>query len=45
MMSLRKSTAALAAATAALALARQVKCPVIVGKLDRLSRDVAFIAG
>ncbi|RWO18516.1 MAG: recombinase family protein [Mesorhizobium sp.] len=31
--------------TAALALARQVKCPVVVAKLDRLSRDVAFIAG
>ncbi|WP_353842874.1 recombinase family protein, partial [Mesorhizobium sp.] len=30
--------------TAALALARQTKCPV-VAKLDRLSRDVAFIAG
>ncbi|WP_287298321.1 recombinase family protein [Mesorhizobium sp.] len=31
--------------TAALALARQLKCPVVVAKLDRLSRDVAFIAG
>ena len=31
--------------TAALALARQIKCPVVVAKLDRLSRDVAFIAG
>jgi DNA invertase Pin-like site-specific DNA recombinase len=30
---------------AALASARQRKCPVIVAKLDRLSRDVAFIAG
>ncbi|WP_366512640.1 recombinase family protein, partial [Mesorhizobium sp.] len=30
---------------AALALARQTKCPVVVAKLDRLSRDVAFIAG
>ncbi|WP_095081913.1 recombinase family protein [Mesorhizobium sophorae] len=30
---------------AALALARQAKCPVIVAKLDRLSRDVAFISG
>ncbi len=30
---------------AALALARQAKCPVVVAKLDRLSRDVAFIAG
>lgn len=30
---------------AALALARHAKCPVIVAKLDRLSRDVAFIAG
>ena len=30
---------------AALALARKNKCPVIVAKLDRLSRDVAFIAG
>ena len=28
---------------AALALARKAKCPVIVAKLDRLSRDVAFI--
>jgi DNA invertase Pin-like site-specific DNA recombinase len=31
--------------TAALALARQTKCPVVVAKLDRPSRDVAFIAG
>jgi DNA invertase Pin-like site-specific DNA recombinase len=31
--------------TAALALARQTKCPVVVAKLDRLSRNVAFIAG
>jgi DNA invertase Pin-like site-specific DNA recombinase len=30
---------------AALTLARQAKCPVVVAKLDRLSRDVAFIAG
>jgi len=30
---------------AALAQARSAKCPVIVAKLDRLSRDVAFIAG
>ncbi|WP_348627200.1 recombinase family protein [Mesorhizobium sp. WSM2561] len=30
---------------AALALARQFKCPVVVAKLDRLSREVAFIAG
>ncbi|MEX0406771.1 recombinase family protein [Aquibium sp. LZ166] len=30
---------------AALAAARQTRCPVIVAKLDRLSRDVAFIAG
>ena len=30
---------------AALAVGRQHKCPVIVAKLDRLSRDVAFIAG
>jgi DNA invertase Pin-like site-specific DNA recombinase len=30
---------------AALAPARQAKCPVLVAKLDRLSRDVAFIAG
>ena len=28
-----------------LAQARQAKCPAIVAKLDRLSRDVAFIAG
>ena len=30
---------------AALASARLTKCPVVVAKLDRLSRDVAFIAG
>jgi hypothetical protein len=30
---------------AALAAARTARCPVIVAKLDRLSRDVAFIAG
>ncbi|KQP53689.1 recombinase family protein [Methylobacterium sp. Leaf108] len=30
---------------ASLAAARKAKCPVIVAKLDRLSRDVAFIAG
>ena len=30
---------------ATLATARQAKCPVLVAKLDRLSRDVAFIAG
>lgn len=30
---------------AALAQARQARCPVIVAKLDRLSRDVAFISG
>jgi DNA invertase Pin-like site-specific DNA recombinase len=30
---------------AALATARQQKCPVLVAKLDRLSREVAFIAG
>ncbi len=30
---------------AALAAAHAAKCPVIVAKLDRLSRDVAFIAG
>lgn len=30
---------------AALASARLAKCPVLVAKLDRLSRDVAFIAG
>src|SRR3982751_3320544 len=30
---------------AALATARQAKCPVLAAKLDRLSRDVAFIAG
>ena len=30
---------------AALAEARRLRCPVIVAKLDRLSRDVAFIAG
>ena len=30
---------------AALAAGRSLKCPVIVAKLDRLSRDVAFISG
>jgi DNA invertase Pin-like site-specific DNA recombinase len=30
---------------AALAAARAAKCPVMVSKLDRLSRDVAFISG
>jgi DNA invertase Pin-like site-specific DNA recombinase len=30
---------------AALAKAKKRKCPVIVAKLDRLSRDVAFISG
>jgi DNA invertase Pin-like site-specific DNA recombinase len=30
---------------AALAMARSSKCPIIVAKLDRLSRDVAFISG
>lgn len=29
----------------ALAAAREERCPVIVAKLDRLSRDVAFVAG
>jgi len=29
----------------ALAMARRERCPVIVAKLDRLSRDVAFISG
>ena len=29
---------------AALAAAKTAKCPVVVAKLDRLSRDVAFIA-
>src|SRR6516165_12823755 len=29
----------------ALSSARARKCPVVVAKLDRLSRDVAFIAG
>jgi DNA invertase Pin-like site-specific DNA recombinase len=28
-----------------LAAARKTKCPVLVAKLDRLSRDVAFISG
>lgn len=31
--------------SAALAAARKAKCPVVVAKLCRLSRDVAFIAG
>jgi DNA invertase Pin-like site-specific DNA recombinase len=30
---------------AALAVGRASRCPVIVAKLDRLSRDVAFVAG
>jgi DNA invertase Pin-like site-specific DNA recombinase len=30
---------------AALASARRAKCPIVVAKLDRLSRDVAFISG
>src|SRR5436190_18789461 len=30
---------------AALATARQARCCVLVSKLDRLSRDVAFVAG
>jgi DNA invertase Pin-like site-specific DNA recombinase len=30
---------------AALSAAQKAKCPVIVAKLDRLSRDVAFISG
>jgi len=30
---------------AALAAAHRLRCPVIVAKLDRLSRDVAFVAG
>ena len=30
---------------AALAAARAAKCSVLVSKLDRLSRDVAFVAG
>ena len=30
---------------AALAMAKKLKCPVLVAKLDRLSRHVAFIAG
>ena len=33
------------ATAAALAAAKAANCPVIVAKLDRLSRDVAFIAG
>ena len=31
--------------SAALAAARKAKCPVLVAKLDRLSRDVTFISG
>lgn len=30
---------------AALAMASKLKCPVVVSKLDRLSRDVAFVSG
>ena len=30
---------------AALKQAKELKCPVVVAKLDRLSRDVAFISG
>jgi DNA invertase Pin-like site-specific DNA recombinase len=29
----------------ALSVARRLRCPVLVAKLDRLSRDVAFISG
>lgn len=31
--------------SAALAQARKVRCPIVVAKLDRLSRDVHFISG
>ena len=31
--------------SAALAQARKAKCPILVAKLDRLSRDVHFISG
>lgn len=31
--------------TAALGQARKAKCPVVVAKLDRLSRDVHFVSG
>src|SRR5262245_24092300 len=31
--------------TAALDRARKLKCSIVVAKLDRLSRDVAFISG
>jgi len=31
--------------TAALAVAKASKCSVVVAKLERLSRDVAFVAG
>lgn len=31
--------------SSALAMAAKLKCPVVVSKLDRLSRDVAFISG
>lgn len=31
--------------SSALAQARKAKCPVVVAKLDRLSRDVAFVSG
>jgi DNA invertase Pin-like site-specific DNA recombinase len=31
--------------SAALEAARKAKCPILVAKLDRLSRDVAFISG
>ena len=30
---------------AALKVARRLKCPIVVSKLDRLSRDVHFISG
>lgn len=30
---------------AALAVARKLRCPIVVAKLDRLSRDVAFVSG
>ena len=41
----RISVSALAAARAALAQTRVAKCCVLVSKLDRLSRDVAFVSG
>ena len=40
-----KTSESITELAAALDKGRRMKCPVIVAKLDRLSRDVAFVAG